>query len=280
MLRAGPVRLLGSRSQWAAIAVAAGLGIALFTLVDLTPQIQADFFFSNDDPQLQGSRGIEREFGEAPQVFVAARAESIVSEGYLRRLNSLTTDLRNVPGVADARSVTHGPRTPEAIVRDEPDDVFEDLADRPFWRRLVLAPDRSATFVVLRLSGKNDAAAISGIDRVLEEHRRPGFTLGASGVPYVSEHLRVRIATDLRRFSIAAFVAFAILVGLLFRSLAVLAGTMVAALSACFGTFLIRPLLGMRGDILMPNLWTIAFVLTLSHIDVPSHAPALCCGLE
>ena len=30
--------------------------------------------------------------------------------------------------------------------------------------------------------------------------------------------------------------------------------TMVAALATCFGTFLVRPLFGMRGDILMPNL--------------------------
>jgi predicted RND superfamily exporter protein len=41
---------------------------------------------------------------------------------------------------------------------------------------------------------------------------------------------------------------------------------MLAALAACFGTFLVRAALGMGTDILMPNLWTIAFVLTLSHI--------------
>jgi uncharacterized protein involved in exopolysaccharide biosynthesis len=68
------VRLLGSRAQWIALAIAAGLGLALFSLVDPTPQIEADFFFSSDDPQLQGSLGIEREFGSAPQVFVAAHA--------------------------------------------------------------------------------------------------------------------------------------------------------------------------------------------------------------
>jgi predicted RND superfamily exporter protein len=41
---------------------------------------------------------------------------------------------------------------------------------------------------------------------------------------------------------------------------------MMAALSAAFATFLVRALVGMETDILAPNLWTIAFVLTLSHV--------------
>jgi predicted RND superfamily exporter protein len=262
----GHTRLLRSPSQWLALACALGLGLALLMFVDLTPQIEADFFFSSDDPQLQGSLRIEREFGQAPQVFVAASSPQVASGEYLRRLHRLTEDLRRIHGVADTRSVTRGPKDPDEVLEDEAAEVFEDLDDRPFWRRLLLAPDRSATFVVLRLNGQDHATTIAAIDRVLAEHTRPGFNLGATGVPYVSEHIRTRLATDLRRFSIAAFITFAILVGVLFRSVAVLVGTMVAALSACFGTFLIRPLLGMRGDILMPNLWTIAFVLTLSHI--------------
>lgn len=259
-------RLLGTPGQWAALAFSASLGVALFGFVDLTPQVEADFFFASDDPQLQSSAQIEREFGYAPQVFVAAASVRIVSAEYLRRLHDLTEDLRAVDGVADARSVTRGPKEPAEILQDEPGDVFEDLGTRPFWRRLLLAPDRSATFVVLRLRDQAHVETIAAIDRVLSRHTRPGFNLSASGVPYVSEHIRTRLDTDLRRFSVAAFVAFALLIGLLFRSLAILVGTMVAALSACFGTFLIRALLGMPGDILMPNLWTIAFVLTLSHV--------------
>jgi predicted RND superfamily exporter protein len=258
-------RVAGS-SRWAAFGLAAGLGLALFAFVDLTPAIEADFFFSSDDPQLQGSRRIEREFGLAPQVFVAARSPQIVSRAYLRELHDLTEDLRRIDGVADARSVTRGASDPADVFEDEAAEVFEDLDARPFWRRLLLAPDRSATFVVLRLDGRNDSATIDAIDRILLRHAHLGFELGATGVPYVSEHIRDRLGNDLQRFSVAAFVAFAVLIGWLFRSLAILIGTMVAALSACFGTFLVRPLLGMRGDILMPNLWTIAFVLTLSHI--------------
>ncbi len=258
--------VLGTFSQWAAIGVCATLGFILFTFVDLTPKIEADFFFSTDDPQLQNSVRIEKEFGQAQQIFVAVRASQLVSKDYLLRLRSLTEDLRKVKGVADVRSLTHGPEKPDKIPEREPAEVFEDLLDSPFWTRLLLAPDRSATFVVLRLRGEDHDATVSAIDGVLSRHSQPGFDLGVSGVPYVSEHIRRRLTDELRRFSFAAFGAFALLVGLLFRSLAVLLGTMVAALTASFATFLARAVVGMPTDILMPNLWTIAFVLTLSHV--------------
>lgn len=148
----------------------------------------------------------------------------------------------------------------------DPDEVFEKLRESPFWKRLLLAPDESATFVALRLKPEGTRATVSALDRVLARHSRRGFELRASGVPYVSEHIRRHLTDELRRFSIAAFAAFALLVALLFRSLAILLGTMVAALSACFGTFLVRWAMGMRTDLLAPNLWTIAFVLTLSHV--------------
>jgi hypothetical protein len=41
-------RLLRTPSQWA-VAVCALLGFVLFAFVDLTPQVEADFFFSSED---------------------------------------------------------------------------------------------------------------------------------------------------------------------------------------------------------------------------------------
>lgn len=73
---------------------------------------------------------------------------------------------------------------------------------------------------------------MSGIDRVLAQHSRVGFELGAFGVPYVAEHIRRQLTHDLQWFSVAAFVAFGLLVVILFRSFAILVGTMVASLSA------------------------------------------------
>jgi predicted RND superfamily exporter protein len=129
-----------------------------------------------------------------------------------------------------------------------------------------LARDRSATFLIVRLRGKNHEATINAIDQILRGHSRRGFELEASGVPYVAEHIRRQLTRDLHRFSAGAIIAFALLITILFRSPAVLLGTMTASLTASFGTFLVHSLFGMETDILMPNLWTGAFVLTLSHV--------------
>ena len=259
-------RLFGSFQQWIAIALCGALGIALFTFVDLTPKVQSDFFFSSDDPQLQSSLRIEKEFGDSEQIFIAVRSPELVSSQYLRRLYNLTEDLRRIKGVADVRSLTHGPKEPKDILEDDPEDVYEDLLESPFWSRLLLAPDRSSTLVVMQLRGSNHPATINAIDNVIDRHSVANFRPAASGVPYVSEHIRRRLTSDLQSFSLAAFAAFAVLVGLLFRSFAVLLGTMVASFTASFATFLTRNLVGMETDILAPNLWTIAFVLTLSHV--------------
>jgi predicted RND superfamily exporter protein len=247
-------RLLRTRSQVTAVATCALLGVTLFVFVDLTPEVEADFFFSTDDPQLQGAQAIEREFGSGPQIFIVAGSEQLFSAGHLQRIRRLTDDLRRLPGVLDVRSLTRGPEN------------LEDIGESPFWSRLLLAPDRSASLIVLRVRNDDQARLVSAIDELLDQHSEPGFILNASGVPYVAEHIRQQLMNEIRRFSIAAFVAFAVLVALLFRSTAIVVGTMIAALSASFGTFLVRAAFGMRTDILTPNLWMIAFVLTISHV--------------
>jgi predicted RND superfamily exporter protein len=257
-------RLLATVSQWLALAFCAVLGAAVYRFVELTPEIQADFFFSSNDPELQSSLKIARQFGDSQPIILSVRSKDLVSRNYLSRLRGLSEELRRVDGVAEVRSLTHGRERADG--ERDPDDVFEDLGRSPFWRRLVLAPDGSATFVILQLKGTDHSATVSAIDDVVRRHSRSGFEVSVSGVPYVSEHVRRHLTNDLRRFSVAAFCTFAAVVGLLFRSLAIVLGTLVAALSASFATFAARALLGMPTDILAPNLWTIAFVLTLSHV--------------
>lgn len=258
-------RLLAEPLQWVAIGICAALGFGLFASVDLSPRVSDDFFFSSNDPQLRNSLRIEEEFGENQQIFIAARAELLESGEYIRKVLHLSEDLRGVDGVADVRSLTHGPEKPEKVAGRDPKEIFEDLLDSPFWAQLILAPDRSGTFVVLRLQPAKIETAVRGIDGVLAQHRNAEFQLAAAGVPYVAEHIRQKLTGELARFRIAVLAMFALLVSMLFRSFAILLGTMTAALAASFGTFLVRAAAGMQTDILAPNLWTIAFVLTLSH---------------
>jgi predicted RND superfamily exporter protein len=166
-------RLLGTFSQWAALLLCVALGLTLYFFVDLTPEVEANFFFSRNDPQARKSASIEDEFGAAPQIFAAVRSRELVSRTYLLRLRELTNDLQNVKGVIDVRSVTQGPEDSEKTAERDPQEIFNKVAESPFWSRLLLAPDRSATFVVLRLSGKNYRATVSGIDRVLANTLAP-----------------------------------------------------------------------------------------------------------
>ena len=100
----------------------------------------------------RNSLQIEREFGGTQQILVAARSEQVVSRDYLHRLRALTEALRQIEGV-EAWSLTHGPEELDEDQELDPEEVFEDLSDRPFSARLLLAKDRSATFVVLSLDG-------------------------------------------------------------------------------------------------------------------------------
>lgn len=264
---------VGTWAQWVAVGVAALLGGLLFAFVDLSPKVEGDFFFSTDDPQVQGSRRIEQTFSDTPQILVAVRAKPLFSRDSLSRILALTRDLARVEGVDDVFSLTHGPQEPEEIARRDPQDVRREILESPFWRRLLLSPDRATAFLVVQLADPEDArksevhgATVRAVDAVLVRHEAPDFQLAASGLPYVAEHIRADLTRDLKTFSIAAFLAFTVLLVLLFRSAAAVVGTITAALTACFATFLVRALFGMATGVLIPNLWTIAFVLTLSHV--------------
>lgn len=260
-------RLSLTAAQWAALAVAAALGLAMFALVDLEPEVEAQFFFSTDDPQFRATREIQETFGGGQPVFIAVRPAQLVSHDALMRIRDLGEELVAVEGVEDVRSITHGPEDPAKVAERDPAEVFEDLLDSEFWTDLLLSPERDTTFIVLRLDEQRWEAGVRGIDRVLEDFRSEDFELDATGVPYVAEHIRRDLNADLQLFGIAALLVFGpLLTALLFRSVPVVVGTMAAALAATFSTFLVRAAFGMETNVLTPNLWTIAFVLTLSHV--------------
>src|SRR5687768_1656646 len=126
-------RFLRTPGQWAALLTALVLGAALALFVDLEPRVEADFFFAADDPQVRASRGIESRFGSTPQVFVAVRSRSLESKETLRAVRDLTDALAALPGVAGARSLSHGPLDPDAVEERKPEKVLRKVRKRPFW---------------------------------------------------------------------------------------------------------------------------------------------------
>lgn len=258
--------LLTRLNQWLVLAAAVLLGYITYTYVDLEPRVQEDFFFSSDDPQLYEQRQIYKMFGDTPQVFVAVKTPEAFSKKSLRSIHRLSLALQEIWGVIGVQSITDGPFSAEKALGMDPERLKNELLESPFWSRLLLSPDKAVSFVVLSLASWDEVEAIHAIDRVVEDFRSEDFSLGVTGVPYVSEHIRQGLSDDLRRFSSVALIIFALLIHTLFRSMAALVGMMCASLMACFLTFIVRDLVGMQVAVLTPNLWTIAFVLTISHV--------------
>ena len=93
--------------------------------VELSPKVEGDFFFADDDPQMQATRAIQQVFPAGAQIII--RAEDRVGDrrAYLSRIEALTADLLVVPGVENAYSIaTNDPATATRSKRPNPTPKF------------------------------------------------------------------------------------------------------------------------------------------------------------
>jgi uncharacterized protein len=237
------------------LASTALLGAATFAWVDLQPRVDERFFFAADSPVYRESRALEKRFQSQQLLVVTAHADDLSSEAYRKRLARLTRNLERLDRVLSVRSLVQGP------------DGLEDARQSPMWRRLLLLDDRvPASNLVLVVDDRDTRALVDSVTRVLRSMDQPGFRLSLAGVPYVVDAIARNLQHDFKVFSVAAVVLFSALIVLLFRSWAVLLGSLTACAAAAFGTLLAQQLLGGRIGLLTANLITIAFVLTQSHI--------------
>lgn len=221
--------------------------------IDLTPQVESDFFFSSGDPAFRATQEIEEMFPSEPQLIVSAVAPDIRGPEYVERIGGLTEELKAMPEVSEVWSLTQGPPTPAAV------------AESPIWKRLLLSKNPNATHLVVTLREDATSDFISRVEALLAERSRPSFALEVSGVPYVIELIRRYLKRDLRVFSSAALFVFGLVIAVLYRSWPLVAGTLLSCVGACFVTLAALHVLGVPIGILTANIATIVFVLTLSH---------------
>lgn len=238
----------------ACLALAAVLGWLVFGFVNLTPRVDQRFFFAPDSPAQRENQALARKFLNQQLLAVTAHAPDIRSKAYRERIDRLTRRLDAVPDVLNVTSLTRGP------------DDLEDALTGPMWRRLLVLEDVSATNLVLTVDAGDTPQLIGAVMAVLRDADRPDFRLSLAGVPYVIDTIGRNLRADFRNFSLAAILVFGVLMLALFRSWAVLLGSLTACAVAAFGTLLAQQLLGGRIGLLTANLVTIAFVLTQSHI--------------
>jgi len=228
--------------------MAAGL-VAVGLWVDLSPQVETDFFFSADDPQLQASVELGDRYASAPQIVVRAEDRLDDHELYREHIRDLTGALDAVDGVSNVLSIT----------TDNP-------ARSPLFGRILLTPDERATNLIVQTDDTDPELLLPRLESVLEEHDTPEFGLVMSGGPVIVEQIRRNLFRDLVVFSLAALLLYGLLTGIVYRDGAIVVGALTTCLSACAATLLMTQALGIQIGLLTANLVTIVFVLTLSHI--------------
>jgi len=242
------------RLRWLYLMLAVVLGVIVIGFVDLTPEVGSDFFFSTDDPKLQADAKIDQMFASGPQIIVSAESANTQSAAYAQQIGRLSAQLTKVKGVSEVRSITSGPSKPE------------DAWKSPLWTRLLIAPDHKATNLIIQLNTDDYDQVVPHVETVVRQHQSPGFNLAISGVPFVVEQISRNLLQDLKTFGFAALIVFSVLIIVVFRSVQVLLGALSACAIAAFLTLLAGPITGREPGLLTPNVSTIIFVLTLSHI--------------
>jgi len=247
-----PIQLLGL--HWLMLVIAGVLFFLVATFVDLKPVVDQNFFFSTNDPGIIQTKKIERRFPSQPEVILAVSSRDISSQRYLSRIQRLTQRVHTIGGVSAVKSLAEGPKS------------FEDAIKSPFWSRLLLAPDRKASNVIIFMRGKHTEQPIQHLQQIVHELDAPDFHIHVAGPPYVVEMLRRSLAHDFRYFSLTAVVLFGLTMAALFRSIRLFIGMLCTCTSAVLLTLLLQSILGQKIGILTVNLGTIVFVIALSHL--------------
>ena len=236
------------------LAITAILLLLVATLVNLTPVVDQNFFFSTNDPGIQQTKKIEQRFPSQPEVILAVSSRNISSQRYLERIQTLTQKVHGIGGVSAVKSLAEGPKS------------FDDALKSPFWSRLLIADDKKSSNVIIFMKGRHTEKPIQRLEQIVHELDARDFRIHLAGPPYVVEMLRRSLAHDFRYFSLTAVVLFGLTMAALFRSLRLFVGMLCTCTSAVLLTLLLQSMLGDKIGILTVNLGTIVFVIALSHL--------------
>src|SRR5437867_1558751 len=241
-------------THWWMLALTVALFVLVAALVDFKPVVDENFFFSTSDPQFRQSKKIEQRFPSRPEVVLTVSSRNISTPRYLGRIQKLTQQVNTIDAVSAVKSLTAGPKN------------FQDALASPFWSRLLIAPDRRSTNVIVFMEGKDTEKSIKHLERIMHELDEKDFRIHIAGPPYVVEMIRRSLAHDFWYFSLTAVVLFGLTMAAMFRSGRVFLGMLATCTSAVLLTLLLQSMFGKKIGILTVNLGTIVFVVALSHL--------------
>jgi len=142
----------------------------------------------------------------------------------------------------------------------------EDAFRSPLWSRILIAEKGKASNLFIFLKYPVGGSVVQELESIQDRFSRPGFELVVSGPLYVSEMIQRNLFRDLRIFSLVSFLMFGTAILLIFRSVWMVVGAVVACLVAAAATLIVDHLLGVRIGLLTANLVTILFVMMIEHI--------------
>ncbi|HUF76305.1 MAG TPA: MMPL family transporter [Longimicrobiales bacterium] len=237
-------------APWVASGLAV-LGAALVALfVDVSPQVEGDFFFAEDDPQMQASEAVAERFPSSPQIILRVEDAAGDTIAYATRVAALTEDLLAVEGITGGYSI-----------------ATDDPSVSPLFSRILLTPDPSATNVILSTDRVTDPEILlPRLEEVVERHASPELAVVISGVPVIVELIRRSLYRDLVVFSLAAVLAFGLIIGVVYRDVAIVVGMLATCFVSVSLTLIVVQAIDVPIGLLTANLVTIVFVLTLSHV--------------
>ncbi len=244
-------------SQWLlrliAIFAVVPIAFAFLAEVDLSPTVDQSFFFASDSAAFRQAEAIKDVFPSRAQIVISATSPAVASDNYFRQVEILSERLLAAPGATAVKSISHGPGS------------YQEAADRPFWRSLLVGKDGKSTFIIVFADADDNQTMMSVIEDAVQRHEVGDFTLRIAGPPYVVENIRRGLTQDMKTFTLAALAIFAGLILVIYRSPLITIGMIVACADAVMLTFLAQSLMGQRIGVLTANLGTIVVVLTLSH---------------
>src|SRR6184192_2429128 len=241
-------------SHWLMFIITGVLFVLVATFVDLKPVVDENFFFLTNDPGIIQTKKIEQRFPSRPEVILTVSSRNISAPRYLGRIQRLTQQVNTIDAVSAVKSLTAGPKN------------FQDALASPFWSRLLIAPDRKSSNVIIFMEGKQTEKPILRLEQIVHELDARDFRIHIAGPPYVVEMIRRSLAHDFWYFSLTAVVLFGLTMAAMFRSGRVFLGMLATCTSAVLLTLLLQSMFGKKIGILTVNLGTIVFVVALSHL--------------
>ncbi len=244
-----PSTWTAAAAPWSAVALAVVGLLGVRGFVDLSPEVERDFFFAEDDPQLQASQQISERYGSSSQIVVRVADLGGDPDAYGERIEVLTEAFLAIDGISGGYSI----RT-------------DDPSRSPLFSRVLLTPDSSATNIILVVDDADPEILLLRIEELIANQDGPDLDIVMSGVPVIVELIRRNLFRDLVVFSLAAALVFGVLISLIYRDAAIVVGTLTTCFVAVSATLMVTQALGVGIGLLTANLVTIVFVLTLSHI--------------